>query len=61
MMADQKHTFCGAPLDRGHRYCVLYLEGGREKRSAWFSSPQRAHSARSVIAARHGRAIVYVD
>lgn len=60
-MADSKHTFCVTPLASGHRYCVLYVEGGREKRSPWFSSPQRVNRALSVIAARHGRAIVYVD
>lgn len=46
---------------RGSRYCVLYLVGRKERRSAWFWNAERAEQARRLMAVKHGRAIVYVD
>lgn len=43
------------------KYCVLYLENGTEKRSAWFASQSRARQAREILAAKHGAAVVYRD
>ncbi|WP_041656147.1 hypothetical protein [Marinobacter nauticus] len=42
--------------------CVLYLENGREKRTAWMSR-ERAHEAATLMRAKYGErnAIVYVD
>lgn len=43
------------------RYQVLYQAEGRERRSPWFSDRNRAHTARRLLAAKHGQAIVMVD
>ena len=42
--------------------CVLYLENGREKRTAWMSR-ERAQKAATLMQAKYGErnAIVYVD
>lgn len=42
--------------------CVVYLEGGKEKRTAWMSR-ERATQALAVMRAKYGErnAIVYVD
>lgn len=42
--------------------CVLYLENGREKRTAWMSREQ-AHKALAIMKAKYGErnAIVYLD
>lgn len=52
-----------ASIHLGYRFCVLYIPNGEktEKRTAWFSSRERAHQARTILAGRHGRAIVYCD
>lgn len=42
-------------------FCVLYLRGGKERRSPWFSARSRAHLARELLAAKYGPAIVYID
>lgn len=43
------------------RYCVLYVRCGFERQSPWFSSRERAHAARVILAARYGGAVVFVD
>lgn len=46
---------------RGSRYCVVYLVNRKARRSPWFWNAERAEMARQLMAAKHGRAIVYVD
>lgn len=43
------------------RYAVLYVAGGKERRSPWFQSRNRAEQARRLITAKYGAAVVYVD
>jgi hypothetical protein len=45
------------------RYCVLYLDHGRERRSPWFYSKPRAQQARESMARRYGNGntILHVD
>jgi hypothetical protein len=44
------------------QYCVLYLKGGKEKRTAWFSR-ERAQKALAILRAKYGErnAICYMD
>lgn len=43
------------------RSCILYLKGGREHRSPWFTSPSRAQRALAVMQRRYGAAVMYRD
>ncbi len=43
------------------KYCVLYLKNGREHRSPWFSSKERTKKARQLLAAKHGKTIIYIS
>jgi len=43
------------------KFCVVYLDGLEEKRSAWFSSRERATRALAIIRARGHRAVIYRD
>lgn len=43
------------------KYCVLWVQGGRECRSPWFYSRERAHQAKEIMKSKFGAAIVYVD
>ena len=43
------------------RFCVLYLKGGREHRTGWFYSRQRAEAARELMARKFGSAIIFAD
>lgn len=43
------------------KYCVLWIRDGKERRSPWFHSSERAHRAREMMAQKYGQAIVYVD
>lgn len=50
------------PISRT-KYCVLYITGGKEKRSPWFYSNERAQSALTVLRRRFGdrNAILFRD
>lgn len=41
------------------KFCVLWLEKGREHRSPWFYSSKRAEQAKEIMASKYGKAIVY--
>ena len=45
------------------RFLVLYLVNGRERRSPWFYSKERARMALALMRKRYGdrNAIIYVD
>lgn len=43
------------------RFRVLWLRDGKERKSPWFYSKERADLARDAMADKYGRAIVYVD
>ncbi len=43
------------------RWCVLYLNAGREHQSPWFSSRDRAAQALAVLRARYGSVVIYRD
>lgn len=43
------------------KFCVLYLDHGREQRSPWFSSRDRARRALAILTRRYGRAILLKD
>ncbi|AVR89773.1 hypothetical protein [Thauera aromatica] len=43
------------------RFRVLWLRDGKERKSPWFYSKERADQARDAMADKYGRAIVYVD
>lgn len=43
------------------KFCVLYLGHGREQRSPWFSSRDRAVRALEILQRRHGRAVLLRD
>lgn len=43
------------------RFRVLWLSEGKEHKSAWFYSRERAHQARALMADKYGRAIIYID
>ena len=43
------------------KLCVLSLRNGREHRSPWFSSRERAYKALAVIQRQGFEAIIYVD
>ena len=51
-----------APVN-GQRFCVLYLCAGKERRSPWFNSRERAARARRIIEKRVGEenTCIYVD
>lgn len=43
------------------RRCVVYVAHGKEKRTAWFSTRDRAQRALKVIRHRYSNGIIYVD
>lgn len=43
------------------RFRVLWLSEGKEHKSAWFYSRERAHQVREAMADKYGRAIVFAD
>lgn len=59
---DRRRTLRQAPI-AAPRYRVLYLVNGRERRSAWLYSEDRAQQGRRMMQAKYGvrNAIIYVD
>jgi hypothetical protein len=55
---DGKDTARSAGVER---FRVLWLSEGKEHKSAWFYSRERAHQAREAMADKYGRAIVFAD
>lgn len=45
----------------GARACVLYVKGGREHRTAWFTCGERARRALGIMRKRYGAAVIYRD
>jgi hypothetical protein len=45
----------------GLRYCVAYVERGRERFSPWFADKGLAQRALALLSARHGKAVIIVD
>jgi hypothetical protein len=43
------------------RFCILFLRDGREHRSQWFTTRNRALRAKAVIERRYGAAVLYRD
>lgn len=45
------------------KYCVLYLKGGREHRTPWFSRRDNAQRALEIMRRRYGQnsAIIWLD
>lgn len=45
------------------KYCVFYLEDGREKSTAWFTERGHAQNALSLLQKRCGRsnAVIFMD
>ena len=48
-------------LFEGSRYCVLFLSGGKERRSPWFRSEKYADRVFKLMSDLGYRSIVYVD
>lgn len=55
---DGKGTARSAGVER---FRALWLSEGKEHKSAWFYSRERAHQAREAMADKYGRAIVFAD
>lgn len=43
------------------RYRILYLKDGREHKTSWFYSRDRAKQAMGIIQGKGCQAIIYVD
>lgn len=52
----------GSPiLPRARRAVVFTNRAGKQQRTAWFSTRDRAYRALAIIRARYGNGILYVD
>lgn len=47
--------------ESGARACVIYVKGGREHRTAWFTCGERARRALGIMRQRYGAAVIYRD
>ena len=59
---DHRRTVLQSPISQT-KQCVMYFRHGRECRSAWFYTEDRARQALAMMQAKYGErnAIIYVD
>ena len=43
------------------RTCVIYTKDGIERRTAWFSSRERAKMALAIIQRKYGHGVLFID
>lgn len=50
-----------AARSESYRACVLFLYGGVERKSPWFTNRARAMKAKAIIQKRYGQCVLYFD
>lgn len=61
-LRDRRRTALQTPIASA-KYRVIYVVGGKERKSSWLYTEQRAKKAFDLMQAKHGQssAIIYMD